>query len=152
MAGDEAMIKAWPLPVTDDPQDAGFYSAATRGELVVQACSDCARLRFPPRPMCPACNSMHSEWRVMAGHGRGWGFVVPHPPLLPAFNDQAPYNVIVVELDEDPSIRLVGNLVLGEESPLNSVAPETIQIGEPVRAVYVPMADDVSLIRWVRRD
>lgn len=150
MAGDERMIKAWPLPVTDAPDDAGFYQAALRGELAVQACGHCGRLRFPPRPMCPACNSLKSEWRRMSGRGRVWSYVVPHPPLLPAFNAQAPYNVIVVELDDDPNIRLVGNLVNGLEDQLNAVDSATIRIGEPVEAVFVPMADDVNLIRWKR--
>jgi uncharacterized OB-fold protein len=150
MAGDEKMIKAWPLPATDG-EDAPFWQATQRGELVMQACGDCGELRFPPRNMCPSCHSRKREWRKLSGRGRIWSFVVPHPPLLPAFNDQAPYNVIVVELDEDPSIRMVGNLVNGPDSALNDVKPETIRIGDPVEAVYVPMAEDVTLIRWARR-
>lgn len=150
MAGDEKMIAAWPLPVTNDPNDAPFYEAALRGELSMQACGDCGKLRFPPRPMCPACQSMKKEWRKMSGRGKIWSYVVPHPPLLPAFNDLGPYNVVVVELDDAPSIRLVGNLVNGPDDLLNAVDPKTIKIGEPVEAVFVPMADDVKLIRWKR--
>jgi uncharacterized OB-fold protein len=150
MAGDEKMIAAWPLPVTDAPDDAPFYQAGVRGELAMQACAECGRLRFPPRCMCPACRSMKVEWKKMSGRGRIWSFVVPHPPLLPVFNEQAPYNVIVVELDDDPAIRLVGNLVTGPDDPLDAVDPATIRIGEAVEAVFVPMADDVSLIRWKR--
>ena len=62
----------------------------------------------------------------------------------------APYNVIVVELDEDPTIRLVGNLVTGADGEINEIDPHQIQIGEPVEAVFAPMADDCSLVRWVR--
>jgi len=144
------MIDGWPLPVTDDPLDREFYRAARRGELVIQACGDCGKLRFPPRPMCPACQSLAQRWQVLAGRGRVWSYTVPHPPLLPVFNAQAPYNVVVVELDDAPGIRLVGNLVAGTEAPLNSVDPATIRIGEPVEAVFVAMAEDVTLIRWRR--
>lgn len=150
MAGDEKMIASWPLPVTNAPEDAEFYKASVRGELVVQACGDCGTLRFPPRPMCPSCQSMKQEWRKMSGKGKIWSYVVPHPPLLPAFNDQAPYNVVVVELDDAPHIRLVGNLVNGPDDLLNAVDPASIKIGEAVEAVFVPMAEDVSLIRWKR--
>ena len=150
MAGNEDMIKAWPLPVTDAPDDAEFYAAARRGELVMQACSDCGQLRFPPRPMCPACRSLQRQWRQLAGCGHIWSFTVPHPPLLPAFNDFAPYPVIVVELDDAPHIRLVGNLVADANAAINSVDPKTIRIGEPVRTVFAPMTDDATLIRWMR--
>ncbi len=86
----------------------------------------------------------------MSGRGTVWSYVVPHPPLLPAFNDVAPYNVIVVELAEDPTIRLVGNLVTSSEGAINEVDPTTIEIGQPVRVVFGAPTDDVVLPRWVR--
>ena len=79
--------------------------------------SVCARLRFPPRPVCPWCHSTESEWRQMSGQGRIWSFAVPHPPLLAPFQDRAPYNVAVVELDEDALIRVVGNVIVDGQSP-----------------------------------
>lgn len=149
MAGNENMIKSWPLPTTDDA-DVEFWAATRRGELLVQVCGSCGEPRFPPRNMCPCCRSMEKAWRKTSGMGRVWSYTVPHPPLLPVFNDMAPYNVIVVELDDAPGIRLVGNLVSDPEGGLNSVDPATIAIGEPVKAVFVPMTEDVSLVRWVR--
>ncbi|MBV9253887.1 MAG: hypothetical protein JO054_06630, partial [Actinobacteria bacterium] len=53
-------------------------------------------------------------------------------------------------LDEDPTIRMVGNLVVSEGAPINSVDPATIEIGESVRVVFERVADDVVLPRWVR--
>jgi uncharacterized OB-fold protein len=58
--------------------------------------------------------------------------------------------VIIVELDEDPTIRLVGNLVTRADGEINEIDPHQIQIGEPVQAVFARMADDCSLVRWVR--
>jgi uncharacterized OB-fold protein len=69
--------------------------------------------------------------------------------LLPAYAELAPYNVIVVALDEEPSIRLVGNLVASAEAPLNSVDPHSIEIGEHVQVVFSPV-QDMFLPRWVR--
>ena len=114
------MIKGAPLPsVTED--SAGFWEATAAGELRIQRCSNCKRLRFPPRPMCPYCNSLEHTWDAMSGRGRVWSFVVPHPPLLPAFMELAPYNVVVVELDDDPVIRLVGNLLETPDGAINEV-------------------------------
>ena len=143
------MVEGYPLPEVDGTT-AGFWEGCRHGELRMQACGDCGRLRFPPRPMCPWCRSLAARWQAVSGRGTVWSFVVPHPPLLPAFMPVAPYNVVVVALDEDPTLRLVGNLLASPDGAINEVDPATIEIGEPVRVVFQPLADDVHLPRWVR--
>jgi uncharacterized OB-fold protein len=130
-------------PVTDT-DGAPFWEYAARGELRVQACAGCGELRFPPRPCCPHCQSFEAEWRRVSGRGRVWSYVVPHPPLLPGYAGLAPYNVVVVELDEAPRVRLVGNLVAGPGEPVNSFPTDRLRIGARVRAVF-----DDGLPRWV---
>ncbi len=137
------------LPDLDDPDSGPFWAGTARGELLVQTCVGCGQSRLPPRPMCPACRSLRAEWRRMSGRGAVWSFVVAHPPLLPAYAAFAPYNVITVALDEDPTLRLVGNLVAAPDAPINSVDPATIRIGEPVRVVFQAV-EDVFLPRWIR--
>jgi len=144
-----AMIEGIPLPATDEPLDAPFWQAALRGELVIQRCASCGARRFPSRPMCPGCQSFEHIWQPMSGAGRIWSFVIPHPPLLPSFAKLAPYNVILVELADDPAIRMVGNLVTAAGAPINEVDPRRLAIGMPVRAVFDRVADDLALIRWV---
>ncbi|WP_030940908.1 Zn-ribbon domain-containing OB-fold protein [Streptomyces sp. NRRL S-646] len=128
-----------------DSDGAPFWGYARQGELRVQACADCGELRFPPRPCCPHCQSFASEWRQVAGHGRIWSYVVPHPPLLPDYADQAPYNVVVVELTDAPRIRLVGNLVAEPGARLDSVPAERIRIGAKVQVVF----SGEGLPQWV---
>ena len=137
------------LPDLEDPDAAGFWQGTSRGELLVQACADCGQRRIPPRPMCFRCRSIQHRWEPLSGRGTIWSFVVPHPPLLPAYQELAPYNVITVALDEDPGLRLVGNLVARPDGPINEVDPKTIRIGEPVRVVFQPV-EDVFLPRWMR--
>jgi len=143
------MIESIPLPATDDLQDAPFWQATVRGELAVQCCNRCGKLRFPPRVMCPACQSFENTWKPLSGKGTIWSYVIPHPPLLPSFARLVPYNVIIVELDEDPTIRMVGNLVESADGEINEIDPHTIQIGAPVRVVFHRAAADVMLPRWV---
>lgn len=128
-----------------DPDGAPFWTYTAQGELRVQACADCGELRFPPRPCCPDCRSFSSVWQPVSGRGRIWSYVVPHPPLLPDYAAQAPYNVVLVELDDAPHIRLVGNVVSEAGAALNSVAVERIRIGARVRVVFG--ADGVP--QWV---
>ena len=137
------------LPLQDD-DGAPFFEYARKGQLRMQACGSCKRLRFPPRPMCPRCRSTETTWELMSGNGTIWSYVVPHPPLLPAYQALAPYNVVVVALDEDPMLRLTGNLVARADGEINEVDPSSIAIGARVRVVFPPPLDGgVVLPRWM---
>ena len=139
------------LPDVHHEESAPFWAACAAGELRVQACAACGQRRMPPRPMCPACRSFEDRWDVMSGRGRVWSLAIPHRPLLPDYAEQAPYNVVLVELDDDPTIRLVGNVVAHAGAPLNSVDPHGIAIGDPVHVVFSRIADDVWLPQWVAK-
>jgi len=96
-------------------------------------------MRFPPRPMCPRCQSFESEHVRVSGRGTVFSYVIAHPPLLAAFMDRAPLPIVLVELDEDPQLRLVGNLD-GDVSAL--------RIGARVEVVFEAAAPDVTLPQW----
>jgi hypothetical protein len=147
------VIEGFLLPELDE-ESAPFFDFAAAGELRVQRCAACGTRRMPPRPMCHRCGSFDADWELLSGRGHIWSVAVPHPPLLPAYEAVAPYNVVVVETDEDPTIRFVGNLVAAADGPIDEVDPATITIGEPVRVVFPAPLDDgngpVVLPRWVR--
>jgi hypothetical protein len=137
------------LPAVGE-QESPFWEAATKGELRIQQCSGCDRLRFPPRPMCPGCQSTESRWALMSGRGTIYSFVVPHPPLMGQFSELAPYSVILVGLEEDPTIRLIGNLVHEAGDPINAVDPSAIELDQPVQVVFEKVSDEIHMPRWVR--
>lgn len=117
-----------PAPiVTDD--SAEFWDAAAEGRLVVQACSDCGRLRHPPRPMCPACGSLRHVARPAAGTGTLYSYGILHYPQHPAFD----YPVLAALVDLDEGVRLVTNLV--------DVERDDIRIGMRVSVAFVDTAD-----------
>jgi hypothetical protein len=134
-------------PVT--PESEPFWEGALRGELRVQRCLDTGRLLFPPRLLSPFGAHREPEWVSVSGRGSVWSFVAAHPPLLPYFNERAPYNVILVALEEDPRVRLVGNLVSGESAwPGENSGPKP-RIGQLVRAVFDPPEEGIALPRWI---
>jgi hypothetical protein len=139
-----------PLLPPIDADAAPFFEGCRRGELCMQQCSATGRLIFPPRPMSPFAPHATPGWTRVSGRGTVWSFAVPHPPLLPWYSERAPYNVVLVALAEDPRVRLAGNLVAGPGAALDSVDPATIRIGEPVRAIFEPLADGLYVPRWVR--
>ena len=137
------------LPDLESEAGAEFWAGTSRGELLIQTCVSCDAPRFPPRPMCPQCQSLDFSWRQASGKGKIWSFVVVHAPVLPAYQDLVPYSVIVVELDESPNLRMVGNLLTRGDGPINEIDPNTIVIGESVEFVFKKV-EDVSLPCWTR--
>lgn len=135
------------LPELDD-DTTPFWEGTARDELLVQRCAGCARLRFPPRPVCPWCRSFDLTWDAMSGRATLWSWVIPHPPLLPAYAEVAPYNVIVVSLEEDPTIRMVGNLVSGPDGALNELDPADVGIGGALQVVFPAPVEDIVFPRW----
>jgi uncharacterized OB-fold protein len=128
-----------PLPLADDAT-AGYWQACQAGSLAMQRCVGCEKLRFPPRPMCPGCQSFESEWVAMSGRGRLYSWVVCHPPLLPAFASRAPLVIVLVELEESPALRIVGNLF---DCPSSE-----IEIGMPLEVFFEEVSAGVSLPQW----
>jgi uncharacterized OB-fold protein len=126
-----------------------FWEGCRNGELRVQACPDTGRLMHPPRYRSPWSPQHAPHWVTVSGIGRIWSMTEPHPPLIPQFAALVPYNVIVVALEEDPSIRLVGNLLASADAPINSVPFEEIKIGTRVRVVFQKVTDDFYFPRWI---
>ena len=91
-----------------DRDSADYWEGLAHHELRLQRCAACGRLRFPPMPACPFCGG--AEWSVEthAGSGTVYSYIVVHRPFDPAFADDVPYTVAVVELDDGP--RIVGRL------------------------------------------
>ncbi|NIB38926.1 hypothetical protein HBA55_04970 [Pseudomaricurvus alkylphenolicus] len=146
------MTTDWLLPELDE-LTRPFWDACKRGQLQLQRCRTSGRLLHPPRwqsPWDPGNGEYGKlDWVTVCGRGTIWTKAVPHPPLLPPFSQFSPYNVIIVALEEDPRIRMIGNLVARPQAPINSVAPTEIEIGSAVRVVFEKISDDFHFPRWV---
>lgn len=123
-----------PLPsANEDSQD--YWEACKRGELRLQKCDACHHLRFPPSHLCPRCLSESFHWEKTSGRGRVYTWIVVHRPQHPAFFEDAPYNVVIVELDEGP--RLHARIL---DCPNDEIA-----IDMPVEVLFVKKNDDVTM-------
>lgn len=138
----QTMIGERPLPQPDE-DSAPYWQGCHEGELRIQRCLPCGHLRFPPRPMCPRCQSMKGDWVRVSGRGTVYSFVRCHPPLLPAFQERAPLLVVLVELEEGEDLRLVGNWLDDD--------PEDVAIGTPVEVAFERVGDGLCLPQWRRR-
>lgn len=132
--------RPYPLRPAVNQDTEFFWDGARHGELRIQRCADCGRLRHPPGPLCPACHSVNRDHIVASGEGTLFSYVVHHHPPVPG--RETPFVVAVVELPE--GTRIVGNIV---DCPMTEV-----EIGMPLRVTFQPVDDDLTLPMWAPRE
>jgi len=137
------------LPFIDEIS-APFWAGCREGVLRIQQCPESGRLIFPPRPGNPWHPRVKTVWTDVKGTGTIWSFVEPHPPLMLDFTERAPYTAIVVALDVDPTIRLVGNLLKDENGEINDYQYNDIKIGTAVQVIFRKKTAEVTLPLWVK--
>ncbi len=115
---------AKPAPVPT-PETQPFWDGCAAGELRLQRCRPCARHYFPPRPFCPRCLSADVEWTRVTGRATLHSYVINHRPA-PGFDDDVPYAIAVVELDEGP--RMMTNIVGVPNTPEDLVLDMALEV------------------------
>ena len=99
-----------PIPVPDELSKP-FWDACNERRLIVQNCATCNRMQYPPQASCPACGSAaHLEWREVSGRGRINGYCVMYDSRIVPLQADQPFNIAVIELDEDPAIKFLSSL------------------------------------------
>ncbi|MBO3746651.1 OB-fold domain-containing protein [Streptosporangiaceae bacterium NEAU-GS5] len=106
--------------MTPDASWDAYWTACRRGELVVQACTACARRVHPPAEQCPDCGSADLVFAPVSGKGVVHTFTVVHRTR----GGRQPYAVGWVDLDE--GVRAFGELLTAEP-----------RIGMPVEVAFV---------------
>ncbi len=129
------------------PENEHFWGGGAEGELRFQRCIACGTLIHPPSPVCPTCLSREFETPPVSGRGRVFSYTINHQPWIPGFDP--PYIVAIVEIEEQPSLRLTTNLV--------GIEPDDVEIGLPVRVcfeqwddVYIPLFEPIEGSTWKR--
>jgi uncharacterized OB-fold protein len=108
------------------PETTPFFTGGRDGELLICRCGDCGYWSHPPTPRCPACLSSSVGPQRASGRGTLASFTVNWHPWHPAF--PPPYVIAIVELDEQPGLRLTTNLV--------GCPPEAARVGLPVQVAF----------------
>lgn len=123
--------KAVPKPT---PTTQPYWDGCAAGELRLPHCGPCDAPFFPPQRWCPRCLGDEITWVRTSGRGRLHTYLISHL-AAPGFEDEVPYVVALVELDEGP--RLMSNLV--------GVAPDpaVLRIDMPLEVVFAPRGDMV---------
>ena len=137
-----APLEGVPLPDLEQLPDyeRGFWEGSQNGELRIQQCSTCRLFRHLPTPMCPECSSLDYDWTRVSGRGFVYSYVIVRHPVHPAIaeHEQVPYNVCMIELEEQEGLRVCSNVL--------HVYPEDIHIDMPVQVTFFPAVDDPNVV------
>lgn len=103
-----------------------FWTGGQRGELLIYRCHGCGHFFHPPGPACWRCRSTDVAPEPVSGRGKVATYTVNRQPWIPGF--EPPYIVAMVELDDEPDVRLITNVV--------GVSEQDIQIGMAVEVFF----------------
>ncbi len=130
-----------PIPVPDAVSKP-FWDAVNERRLVLQYCTSCQKLQYPPRlAQCRLCGSAdHVEWREVQGRGHILENIVVHDTRLVLRRPDLPHNMAIIALDEDPGINFLSNLP--------GTPADQVPAGAPVEVVFEEVAPGQLIHEW----
>ena len=132
-----------PQPAMREGLDLPYWAAAREEKLVCQQCQDCQHWQWGPEFICFRCHSHDVAFKEIAATGTIYSFERVWHPVHPALKEQGAYLVVLVELPQCDSARMVGNL-LGDPH-------QEVEIGAEVCGVFEHHDDGeppYTLVQW----
>jgi hypothetical protein len=127
-----------PIPVPDD-LSRPFWEAANQQKLVVQHCTGCNELFYPPRAACNKCGAGTAlEWKEVDGKGHIDVHLVIRDSRIRGFRSAQPINFAIIRLDQDPGLNFLSNLP-------GSEAGDVVD-GTAVEVVFAPIEGSDQLV------
>ena len=132
------MPKVIPVP---DELSQPFWDAVNEQRLVLQNCTACDKLQYPPKTACQVCGSANGlEWQEVEGRGRIAAYIVIEDGRLNRRMPDQPYNLAVVTLDRDPTVNFYSNLP--------GVPAYEVPVGAAVEVTYEEVAPGQLIHEW----
>jgi uncharacterized OB-fold protein len=119
-----------------------YWDGLRRDELRVRVCDACGRAACPPMPGCPHCGNEAGTIVVASGEASLYSWTVCHIAFDPAFADEVPYVVGVVDLPE--GARLIARV--------EGVRPDELRDALPLRVQWPARGADRERIVFVPAD
>jgi len=120
------------------PESLPYWQAAREHRLALPKCEDCQKFWFPPSRTCPHCLSANFSFQDVSGKGKIFSFVTFHRVYRPAFANDVPYVVALIELDEGP--RLLSNIM--------GVTHDQVKCEMRVEVVFDDYDEDISIPKF----
>ncbi|ORW98118.1 DNA-binding protein [Mycolicibacter terrae] len=112
------------MPHLDDVSGP-YWTGGAAAELRIAQCVSCRRYTHPPQSACPECGGA-MEFVAVSGHGVLFTYTVSYQQFHP--DVPTPFAIGLVELDEQPGLRVAANIV--------DCGIEALTCGMPVRVKF----------------
>lgn len=123
------------------PENEHYWTSGARGELCFLRCGDCGTWVHPPAPVCPSCLSRSLAPAAVSGRARLLTWTVNHHPWIPGFDP--PYVIAIVEIEEQPGLRITTNLVNCTPEELRPDLPVRVLFEEREGGIHLPLFEPV---------
>jgi uncharacterized OB-fold protein len=131
----EEYLKPVPIP---DHVTGKFWAASKQHKLLIQHCFDCGARQSFPQSYCRCCLSENIDWSEASGRGKIYSYTIVYRPPSVKFQEDVPYTVALVELDE--GVRMMSNIT--------EIEPEDVRVGMTVEVVFDNVTSTISLPKF----
>src|ERR1700678_475842 len=130
-----AEVLSPPIPGVH-PMHQFYWDAVKEHQLCLLRCQDCRHFVHYPRPICDKCQSPNLAPEQISGRGSLYAFTVVMQAGHPYFVDKIPYIIGVVEIEEEPGVRLPTGIDAVEEN---------LKCGIPVEVFFKEVTESLTL-------
>ena len=113
-----------------------FWTSGADGKLRFQRCTQCHNYLHPPVPVCDKCLCREQEVVAVSGRATLAAVTVNHQMWIPTI--EPPYVIGIVEIEEQPSVRLTTNIVGCDAADVRIGMPVQVDF-EQYEDVYLPV-------------
>ena len=125
-----------PIP-TPDAVSAFFWDGVAEHRLLILRCDRCGTYLHLPRAVCRTCLSTELSPTEVSGRAVLSTWTIPQAPCDPYYQQHIGYVLAVVELVEQPHLKMVTNVV--------DCAEDDLRIGLPLEVTFREVAPGVTL-------
>src|ERR1700746_1934950 len=118
-----------------------FWDAVNQKRLVLQHCTACDRLQYPPQQGCQSGSRAPGLiWKEVEGRGHIAASIVIEDGRLNRRMSDQPYNLAMVTLDADPRVNFYSNLP--------GTPPYQAPVGAAVAVIFEEVAPGQLIHEW----
>jgi uncharacterized protein len=134
----DAGVLSPPVP-TPDAIGRFFWDGVAEHVLLILRCDRCGTYIHLPREVCRVCLSTELTPAEVSGRAELSTWTIPQAPFDPYYQQHVGYVLAVVELVEQPHLKMVTNVVDCPEDALRIGMPLEVTFRELVPGVTLPL-------------
>jgi uncharacterized OB-fold protein len=127
------LLDFYELQTEETTEIAEFYDNLREGQLTTTECQDCGELHFPPRIVCPECQSDDLAYVDLPHEGELFAFSTVRAGAPMGMEDDVPFVIGIVDL---------GEITLSAH--LDDAEYDDLSIGDPVELKIVEIDGPVD--------